>query len=81
MCIRDSIRWSNWDLASSTCPLNPFRSAETLSLQIWDLQVNGQDQNLANLASAVLLILVLAFSIGANILSNKINKKNAGEKA
>ena len=62
-------------------PLNPFRSAETLSLQIWDLQVNGQDQNLANLASAVLLILVLAFSIGANILSNKINKKNAGEKA
>ena len=76
-----NIRWSNWNLSSSTCPLNPFRSAETLSLQIWDLQVNGQDQNLANLASAVLLILVLAFSIGANILSNKINKKNAGEKA
>ena len=76
-----NIRWSNWNFSSSTCPLNPFRSAETLSLQIWDLQVNGQDQNLANLASAVLLILVLAFSIGANILSNKINKKNAGEKA
>ena len=76
-----NIRWSNWNLSSSTCPLNPFRSAETLSLQIWDLQVNGQNQNLANLASAVLLILVLAFSIGANILSNKINKKNAGEKA
>ena len=66
---------------SGTCPLNPFRSAETLSLQIWDLQVNGQDQALANLASAVLLILVLAFSIGANVLSNRINKKNSGEKA
>ena len=64
-----------------TCPLNPFRSAETLSLQIWDIQVNGQNQDLANLASAVLLILVLAFSIGANVLSNKINKKNSGEKA
>lgn len=76
-----NIRWSNWDLASSTCPLNPFRSAETLSLQIWDLQINGQNQALANLASAVLLILVLAFNIGANILSNKINKKNSGEKA
>ena len=76
-----NIRWSNWNPASSTCPLNPFRSAETLSLQIWDLQVNGQDQNLANLASAVLLILVLAFSIGANVLSNRINRKNAGEKA
>lgn len=46
-----------------------------------DLQVNGQNQDLANLASAVLLILVLAFSIGANVLSNKINKKNSGEKA
>ena len=34
-----NIRWGNWNLASSTCPLNPFRSAETLSLQIWDLQV------------------------------------------
>ena len=76
-----NIRWSNWDIASSTCPLNPFRSAETLSLQIWDLQVNGQNQALANLASAVLLILVLAFSIGANVLSNRINKKNSGEKA
>ncbi len=50
-------------------------------MQIWDLQVNGQDQALANLASAVLLILVLAFSIGANVLSNRINKKNSGEKA
>lgn len=76
-----NIRWGNWNLASYTCPLNPFRSAETLSLQIWDLQVNGQNQDLANLASAVLLILVLAFSIGANILSNRLNKKNAGEKA
>lgn len=76
-----NIRWGNWNLASHTCPLNPFRSAETLSLQIWDLQVNGQNQELANLASAVLLILVLAFSIGANILSNRLNKKNAGEKA
>lgn len=76
-----NIRWGNWNLASHTCPLNPFRSAETLSLQIWDLQVNGQNQDLANLASAVLLILVLAFSIGANILSNRLNKKNAGEKA
>ena len=76
-----NIRWSNWNPASSTCPINPLRSAETLSLQIWDLQVNGQDQNLANLASAVLLILVLAFSIGANVLSNRINRKNAGEKA
>lgn len=72
-----NISWSNWDLSSITCPLNPFRPAETLSLQILDLQVNGQNQALANLSSAVLLILVLSFSILANVLSNRINKKRS----
>lgn len=74
-----NIRWSNWNFGSITCALNPFRPAETLSLQIWNLQVNGQDQALANLSSAVLLILVLSFSIGANVLSHHINKKTAGD--
>ena len=53
------IRWGNWNLAAPTCPLNIFRPAETLSLQIWGLQINGQDPNLANLSAAVLMILVL----------------------
>lgn len=73
------IRFGNWKLASPTCPLNPFRPAETLSIQIWNLQVNGQDRALANTASAVLLLLVLAFSIGANVWSHKLRKKSAGE--
>ena len=64
------IRWGNW---------NVFRPAETLSLQIWGLQINGQDPNLANLSAAVLMILVLLFSIGANALSRHINKKTSGE--
>lgn len=76
-----SLRWGNWDLSAPTCPLNLLRPAETLSIQIWNLQVNGQDRALANLASAVLMLLVLAFSIGANALSHWIAKKNAGEKA
>lgn len=75
------IRWTNWDLSSPTCPLNIFRPAQTLSLQIWDLQINGQDSDLANLSAAVLMILVLLFSIGANALSRHINKKNSGESA
>ena len=70
------IRWGNWNLAA---PLNIFRPAETLSLQIWGLQINGQDPNLANLSAAVLMILVLLFSIGANALSRHINKKTSGE--
>ena len=58
------LRWNNWNLTSPTCPLNIFRPAETLSLQIWGLQINGQDPNLANLSAAILMILVLLFSIG-----------------
>lgn len=73
------IRWSNWNITSPTSPLNMFRPAETLSLQIWDLQTNGVDSGLAGLSSAVLLILVLVFSIGANVLSHRIKKKHAGE--
>ena len=62
-------------------PFNPFRPAETLSIQIWNLQVNGQDKALANTASAVLMILVLAFSIGANVWIHHLKKKSSGEAA
>ncbi len=75
------LRWGNWDITSPTCPFNPFRPAETLSIQIWNLQTNGQDRDLANLASAVLMILVLVFSIAANALSRRISRKNSGEKS
>ena len=75
------LNWGNWDPTSPTSPLNVLRPAETLSIQIWNLQVNGQDRALANLASAVLMILVLVFNIAANAWSRHIEAKNAGEKA
>ena len=75
------LNWGNWDPTSATSPLNLLRPAETLSIQIWNLQVNGQDRALANLASAVLMILVLVFNIAANAWSRHIEAKNAGEKA
>lgn len=74
------LNWHRWSFFSPTSPLSVMRPAETLSIQIWNLQVNGQNPELANLASAVLMILVLLFSIGANVLSNHIQKKNAGAK-
>lgn len=76
-----TLRWGNWDFTSPTSPLNLLRPAETLSTQIWNLQINGQDRALADLASAVLLLLVLAFNIAANAWSRKIEAKNSGEKA
>ncbi len=75
-----ALNWSNWNISAPTCPLNLLRPAETLSIQIWNLQVNAQDAALANLASAVLMILVLVFNIGANVWSRRIQKKNSGEK-
>ena len=75
------LNWGNWDPISAASPLNLLRPAETLSIQIWNLQVNGQDRALANLASAVLMILVLVFNIAANAWSRHIEAKNAGEKA
>lgn len=75
-----ALNWANWDIASPTSPLNLLRPAETLSTQIWNLQVNGQDRDLANLASAVLMILVLIFNITANAWSRRIQEKNSGSK-
>ena len=75
-----ALNWANWDITSPTSPLNLLRPAETLSIQIWNLQVNGQDRDLANLASAVLMILVLIFNITANAWSRRIQAKNSGSK-
>ncbi|MBB5183519.1 phosphate ABC transporter permease PstA [Catenisphaera adipataccumulans] len=71
--------WASTNIHSAVNPWNVMRPAETLSIQIWNLQVNGQNQDLANVSSAVLMVLVLAFSILANALSRHIQAKNAGQ--
>ncbi len=75
-----TLRWGNWDITSPTSPLNLLRPAETLSTQIWNLQINGQDSALADLAAAILLLLVLVFNVAANAWSRRIEVRNAGEK-
>ena len=78
------ISWQVWDITSPVCPLNPFRPGETLSLQVWAARtegVGGSAADTAAAASAVLMIMVLAFSIGARLVSHYISKKTEGEKA
>ncbi|HJC32669.1 MAG TPA: phosphate ABC transporter permease PstA [Candidatus Anaerobutyricum faecale] len=75
-----TLRWGNWDITLPTSPLNLLRPAETLSTQIWNLQINGQDPALADLAAAILLLLVLVFNVAANAWSRRIEVRNAGEK-
>ncbi len=71
------INWSDWDLTSPMCPLNPFRPGQTLSLVIWGARTEGamhaNAEQIANLASAVLILLVFGFSILSRVLTNRLN--------
>ncbi len=79
------INWANWNLTSPTCPLNPFRPGETLALHIWVMRTEGSlnpnSEKIANFSAAVLVILVLAFSLTARIMTKRINQKQVGSKA
>lgn len=75
------INWSNWDITSPSCPINPFRPGETLALHIWASRTESLAPNavqIANISSAILVLLVFSFSITARILSRKIDKKRFG---
>lgn len=75
------IDWENWDITSSSCPLNPFRPGETLALHIWALRTEALHVDAAQQAaasSAILMILVVSFSLAARYLSWRIDKKMGG---
>ena len=77
------INWTNWDITSSSCPLNPFRPGETLALNIWALRTEALQADAAQQAaasSAILMIMVLSFSLAARYLSYRIDKKMGGNK-
>lgn len=71
------IRWGNWNLLSPTCPFNPFRPGETLALHIWAARTEALTPDatqIANLSSAVLVIMVFLFSIGARIIGKRLDR-------
>jgi phosphate transport system permease protein len=65
------------------CPLNPIRPGETLALHIWAMRTEGSlnphSTEIASFSSAVLVIMVLAFSLLARMLSRHIEMKDRGE--
>ena len=76
------ISWDVWDVTAPTSPFNPFRPGETLSLQVWASRteaVSASASDTAAFASAVLMMMVLAFSIGARLLSRRLTRKTGGE--
>ncbi len=77
------INWSSWSLSSPTCPLNPIRPGETLSLYIWAARTEALAPNaaqMANFSSALLMLLVFGFSIAARVLSKKLDDKMTSKK-
>lgn len=77
------IDWTNWNLTASSCPLNPFRPGETLALHIWALRTEALHADAAQQAaasSAILMIMVLLFSLAARYLSYRIDQKMGGDK-
>lgn len=77
------IVWTNWNIFSPTCPLNPFRPGETLALNIWASRTEALAPNaadIANLSSAILMVMVFAFSLGARYLSSYLDRKAGGGK-
>ena len=78
-----NINWANWNLASPTCPLNPFRPGETLALHIWGMRTEGSlnpnSSAIANFSAAVLVLLVLGFSLLARVLTRRYQKRTEGK--
>ena len=72
------INWAYCNPMSLTSPLSLFRPAETLAVHIWALNTEGTistAQQISAGASAVLIIFVLLFNLGARFLGNRIHKK------
>ena len=75
------INFSNWNPFSLTSPLNVMRPADTLAVHIWALRTEGTEANaaqLSDISSAVLILMVLAFSLGSRSLGNRLERKVTG---
>ncbi len=78
-----TVDYSNWSPFSATSFLNPTRPAETLAVHIWKLNTEGLVSNahaISSGASAVLIIVILLFNLGARYLGNHIYKKMSARK-
>ena len=73
-----TIDYSNWNPFSSTSFLNVMRPAETLAVHIWKVNTEGiiSDSAIVSAATSALLVLVvIIFNLGARYLGNKLYRK------
>lgn len=70
--------FTDWNPLDTRSPLNPFRPAETLAVHIWKINSEGlapDAPQIAAGASAVLIIMVLVFNLGARALGRYMHNK------
>ncbi|WP_334331685.1 MULTISPECIES: phosphate ABC transporter permease PstA [unclassified Companilactobacillus] len=73
-----TVDYGNWNIFSSTSFLNPMRPAETLAVHIWKVNTESVTPDahlISSASSAVLIIVILIFNLGARFLGNKLYKK------
>lgn len=73
-----TVNYLNFNPLSATSFLNPMRPAETLAVHIWKLNTEGitPDAHLISSgASAVLIIVILMFNLGARAFGNLVYRK------
>lgn len=73
--------FSNLNPFSGSSPLNPFRPAETLAVYIWQVNSEGlapDARQIADGASAVLIIAVFLFNIASRFLGRYMSAKFSG---
>jgi phosphate transport system permease protein len=74
----------NFDLTSPSSPWSPFHPATTLSVYIWKLNSEGIGAfvgQVADAASAVLIIVVLVFNLSARALSAVLLRRATGSRS
>jgi phosphate transport system permease protein len=77
-----ALDFTNWNLFDPNSPLNPFRPAETLAVYIWKINAEGlipDAREIADGASSILILAVLAFNLLSRYLTRVMNNKFRGE--
>ncbi len=78
------VNYGNWDIFSPSSFLNPMRPAETLAVHIWKVNTEGVTPGAAAISagsSAVLIIVILIFNLGARFLGTRLYQKMTASKA
>ncbi len=75
--------FTNFNLADPRSPWSPFHSATTLSVYIWKLNSEGLGsyvRQIADASSAILIIAVLLFNLGARLLGRTLQRRSTGSR-